>query len=183
MLVSFSPVTGHTLPDRYIEGTCPICGYPGGAWRPVRQLRQPARPDRPDQPAVADRRLDARVPRDQAPLPRPAAVRGAAADVDRVARRLAPERPELLARAARRAPAAADHARPRLGRPHPGARLRRGREQADLRLVRRGDRLPLGLDRVGRGDAATPTPGASGGRTPRRSTTTSRARTTSSSTR
>jgi methionyl-tRNA synthetase len=26
-LVSFSP-TGHTLPDRYIEGTCPICGYP-----------------------------------------------------------------------------------------------------------------------------------------------------------
>jgi methionyl-tRNA synthetase len=28
MLVSFSPVTGHTLPDRYIEGTCPICGYP-----------------------------------------------------------------------------------------------------------------------------------------------------------
>jgi|SRR5579884_327704 len=27
-LVSFSPVTGHTLPDRYIEGTCPICGFP-----------------------------------------------------------------------------------------------------------------------------------------------------------
>jgi methionyl-tRNA synthetase len=28
MLVSFSTVTGHTLPDRYIEGTCPICGFP-----------------------------------------------------------------------------------------------------------------------------------------------------------
>src|SRR4029079_18144348 len=27
MRVSFSPSTGHTLPDRYIEGTCPICGY------------------------------------------------------------------------------------------------------------------------------------------------------------
>jgi methionyl-tRNA synthetase len=27
-LVSFSSKTGHTLPDRYIEGTCPICGYP-----------------------------------------------------------------------------------------------------------------------------------------------------------
>jgi methionyl-tRNA synthetase len=27
MLVSFSPLSGHTLPDRYIEGTCPICGY------------------------------------------------------------------------------------------------------------------------------------------------------------
>jgi methionyl-tRNA synthetase len=26
-LVSFSRSTGHTLPDRYIEGTCPICGY------------------------------------------------------------------------------------------------------------------------------------------------------------
>jgi methionyl-tRNA synthetase len=24
-----SPSTGRTLPDRYIEGTCPICGYPG----------------------------------------------------------------------------------------------------------------------------------------------------------
>jgi methionyl-tRNA synthetase len=25
---AFSPTTGHTLPDRYIEGTCPICGFP-----------------------------------------------------------------------------------------------------------------------------------------------------------
>ena len=27
-LGAFSAPTGHTLPDRYIEGTCPICGYP-----------------------------------------------------------------------------------------------------------------------------------------------------------
>ena len=27
-LGAFSPTTGHTLPDRYIEGTCPICGFP-----------------------------------------------------------------------------------------------------------------------------------------------------------
>ena len=27
MLVAFSPTTGHTLPDRYIEGTCPVCGF------------------------------------------------------------------------------------------------------------------------------------------------------------
>jgi methionyl-tRNA synthetase len=27
MLVAFSQSTGHTLPDRYIEGTCPICGF------------------------------------------------------------------------------------------------------------------------------------------------------------
>lgn len=26
---AISPSTGRTLPDRYIEGTCPICGYPG----------------------------------------------------------------------------------------------------------------------------------------------------------
>ena len=51
----------------------------GGARRPVRQLRQPARPDRPDRPALADRRLDAGVPRDEAPVPRPAAVRRPAA--------------------------------------------------------------------------------------------------------
>jgi len=28
ILGAFSPTTGHTLPDRYIEGTCPICGFP-----------------------------------------------------------------------------------------------------------------------------------------------------------
>lgn len=27
--VAISPSTGRTLPDRYIEGTCPICGYDG----------------------------------------------------------------------------------------------------------------------------------------------------------
>lgn len=29
MLGAISPSTGRTLPDRYIEGTCPICGYDG----------------------------------------------------------------------------------------------------------------------------------------------------------
>jgi len=28
-LAAISPSTGRTLPDRYIEGTCPICGYEG----------------------------------------------------------------------------------------------------------------------------------------------------------
>ena len=27
-LGAFSTTTGHTLPDRYIEGTCPNCGFP-----------------------------------------------------------------------------------------------------------------------------------------------------------
>ena len=26
---AISPSTGRTLPDRYVEGTCPICGYDG----------------------------------------------------------------------------------------------------------------------------------------------------------
>ncbi len=29
MMGAISPSTGRTLPDRYIEGTCPICGYDG----------------------------------------------------------------------------------------------------------------------------------------------------------
>ena len=52
-LGAISPSTGRTLPDRYIEGTCPICGYDERPRRPVRQLRQPARPRAADQPAVA----------------------------------------------------------------------------------------------------------------------------------
>ncbi len=28
-LAAISPATGRTLPDRYIEGTCPLCGYAG----------------------------------------------------------------------------------------------------------------------------------------------------------
>jgi methionyl-tRNA synthetase len=53
---AISPSTGRTLPDRYIEGTCPICGLRRGRGRPVRQLRQPARPDRPHRPAQPDQR-------------------------------------------------------------------------------------------------------------------------------
>jgi len=75
MLVSFSPTTGHTLPDRYIEGTCPICGYTEARGDQCDNCGQPARPDRADRPALEDRRGDARVPRDEAPLPRPAEVR------------------------------------------------------------------------------------------------------------
>ena len=53
------------------------------ARRPVRQLRQPARPDRPDRPAVEDRRHAARLPEDEASLPRSTGVQGAADGVDR----------------------------------------------------------------------------------------------------
>ena len=87
--------TGRTLPDRYIEGTCPICGYDERARRPVRQLRQPARPGRPDQPAVPDQRRDAEVRRDRALLPRPAGAGRIAGQVAGRADRLAAQRAQV----------------------------------------------------------------------------------------
>ena len=97
--------------------------------------------------------------------------------------RLAAERPPLLAQLREGAQAASDHARPRLGCSDSGRGLRGPRRQADLRVVRRGHRLPLRVDRVGRATVGLPTRGASGGRTPTPSTRTSWGRTTSSSTR
>ena len=35
----YSPTDGRFLPDRYVEGTCPHCGYDKRPRRPVRQLR------------------------------------------------------------------------------------------------------------------------------------------------
>ena len=84
---AFSAATGRTLPDRYIEGTCPICGFPQRPRRPVRQLRQPARSRRPDRAALEDRRPAAGLQGDVAPLPRPAGVQGAVGRVDRRAGR------------------------------------------------------------------------------------------------
>ncbi len=184
-LAAISPSTGRTLPDRYIEGTCPICGYADGARRPVRQLRQPARPDRPDRPEEQDQRGDAGLRRDPALLPRPARAGRGAGGVARRARRerhLAAQRHQVL-QEPRRGPAPPGHdARHRLG--HPGAARRLARPaQAALRLVRRRDRLPVGLDRVGPAPATrAATAGATGGTTPTRWPTTSWARTTSSST-
>ena len=149
-LGAFSASTGHTLPDRYIEGTCPICGFHDGARRPVRQLREPARSDRPDRPALEDRRHASGLPEDEAPLPRSAGVQGAAHRMDRGQGWLAAERPPLLAQLREGAQAASDHARSRLGRSDSGRGLRGTRRQADLRVVRRGHRLPVGIDRVGR---------------------------------
>ena len=98
-----------------------------GARRPVRQLRQPARSRRPDRPALEDRRrsrrCSARRSTSSSTCPRsPSGSREWIEEQDA----LAPERPQLLARARRRAcKPRADHARPRLGRPDPGARATR----------------------------------------------------------
>src|SRR5712672_388340 len=37
-LGAISPSTGRTLPDRYIEGTCPICGYPTALINPKSRI-------------------------------------------------------------------------------------------------------------------------------------------------
>ena len=147
---AISPSTGRTLPDRYIEGTCPICGYDSRPRRPVRQLRQPARPHGPDQPAQQDQRRDARVRRDPALVPRPARPGHGPQGVARRAGGvgdLAAERHQVQPEHPPGDPAARDDPRHRLG--HPGAGLGGPADQAALRLVRRGHRLPVRVDRVG----------------------------------
>ena len=63
------------LPDRYVEGTCPICGYDGARGDQCDNCGNQLDPAGPDQPAVEDQRRDAEVRRDRALLPRPAGVR------------------------------------------------------------------------------------------------------------
>ncbi|CAA9248300.1 MAG: Methionyl-tRNA synthetase, partial [uncultured Actinomycetospora sp.] len=131
------------------RGHLPDLRLPERARRPVRQLRQPARPGRPDQPAQPDQRRDPAVRRDRAPAVRPAGVLEVAGLVARHPDALAAERPELQQAPRRRPQAAGDQPRPRLGRAHPARRLARPADEAVLRLVRRGDRLPVGVGRVG----------------------------------
>src|SRR5581483_7177675 len=106
-------------------------------------------PDRPDRAALADRRSASGLPEDEAPVLRPSGVRRPAARLDRLERPLAAERPQLLATVRRGGAAPCGDARSRLGRPDPRAGLRRPSRQEDLRLVRRGHRLPVRKRRVG----------------------------------
>ena len=189
----YSRADGRFLPDRYIVGTCPNCGYDAGPRRPVRELHQAARPDRPHQPALGDLRLDRpRGARDQAPLPAPEPDAGEAERLDRRQDRLAGahhlDRPEV-ARRRRGAAGPRDHPRPRLG--HPGPARRRALAghggQGLLRLVRRADRVHRRHRRMGRRQPARPAAGSAGGaRTRARrtcATSSSWARTTCPSTR
>ena len=64
-------------------------------------------------------------------------------------RHLAAQRHQVLPEPPRGPPAAGDDPRHRLGHPGADRGLARAADQAALRLVRRGDRLPVGLDRVG----------------------------------
>ncbi len=70
---AFDPATGRTLPDRYIEGKCPICGFPDARGDQC---------DNCDQSTPARQRRAGRVQRNRALLLRPARVRRRAEGVD-----------------------------------------------------------------------------------------------------
>ena len=167
---AISPSTGRTLPDRYIEGTCPICGY--GEARGDQCDNCGNQLDATDliDPRSQDQRRDAGVRRDPALLPRPAGAGRRAGGVARRARgvgHLAAQRHQVLPEHPRGDPAAGDDPRHRLGHPGPLG-LGGPADQAALRLVRRGHRLPLGVASSGPAAPATPSAGASGGTTRRR---------------
>ena len=71
-LAAISPSTGRTLPDRYIEGTCPICGYADARGDQCDNCGNQLDPTDLIDPRVEDQRRDAGVRRDPALLPRPA---------------------------------------------------------------------------------------------------------------
>ena len=74
-LGAISPSTGRTLPDRYIEGTCPICGYDGARGDQCDNCGNQLDPIDLINPRS---RINGETPvvrRDRALLPRPAGVR------------------------------------------------------------------------------------------------------------
>ena len=150
-LGAISPSTGRTLPDRYIEGTCPICGYDsargdqcdncGNQLDPIDLINPRSRR------STARRRSSSRPSTSSSTCRRFAEALGEWLRQPRAAG--GPTCCEFSLQPARRPPAPGDHPRPRLGRADPAGRLAGPHRQADLRLVRRGHRLPVGLDRVG----------------------------------
>ncbi len=133
-LSAISPSTGRTLPDRYIEGTCPICGYAEARGDQCDNCGNQLDADRPDQPAQQDQRRDPGLRRDPALLPRPPGARRRAGGVARRAgreRHLAAQRHQLLQEHPQGHPPPGDDPRHRLGHPDPARRLAR---PADKRL-------------------------------------------------
>ena len=180
---AISPSTGRTLPDRYIEGTCPICGYDGARGDqcdncgnqldPIDLINPKSRINGETPKFVETEHFFLDLPAFSETLGSLAAEQGGP---------LAAERLQVHPQPPRRHAAAPDQPRPRLGRAGAAAGLDRPARQAALRLVRRRHRLPLGAPSSGPSARATRTPGAPGGRTPTPRPTTSWARTTSSST-
>ena len=94
-LGAVSPSTGRTLPDRYIEGTCPICGYDGARGDQCDNCGNQLDPIDLINPRVPDQRRDPEVRRDRALLPRPAGPGRFAGQLVVGAHRLAAQRAEV----------------------------------------------------------------------------------------
>ena len=127
-LGAFSP-DGRTLPDRYIEGTCPICGFPEARGDQCDNCGNQLDPvDLIDPRSI----IDGSTPEFRettAPVPRPAGVRRAARGVARRAGRTGGRTCKNFSLGlVQRAEAARDDARHRLGRARAGRRaIRRTR--------------------------------------------------------
>ena len=183
---AISPSTGRTLPDRYIEGTCPICGYDGargdqcdncGNQLDPTDLINPRSRINGETPEFVETQhffLD---------LPALAEALGEWLDEREASGHLAAQRHQVLPEHPRGHPAAGDDPRHRLG--HPGAAGRAGASNPTKRLYVWFDAVIGYLSASIEWARRTGDPervARSGGTTPRPCPTTSWARTTSPST-
>ena len=96
-LAAISPSTGRTLPDRYIEGTCPICGYGEARGDQCDNCGNQLDPTDLINPRIKINGETPELRRDPALLPRPAgAGRRAAGVARRAARRRGTWRPNVI---------------------------------------------------------------------------------------
>ena len=148
-LGAISPSTGRTLPDRYIEGTCPICGYDGARGDQCDNCGNQLDPIDLINPKS---RINGETPKfveeEHYFLDLPAFTR-ALGDWLGTRKSWRPNVLNFSVNLLARPQAAQLHPRHRLGRAGAARRLARPAGQADLRLVRRRRRLPVGVDRVG----------------------------------
>ena len=151
----YSLADGRFLPDRYIEGTCPNCGYPRARGDQCENCTKQLDPTDLIEPRSAiSGSTDLEVRETKHLYLRQSLMRDRLRGVDRHQDRLAGavdlDRPQVARR--RRGPAGPlDHPRPRLGHPGPARRraLAGDGGQGLLRLVRRADRVHRRDRRVG----------------------------------
>ena len=115
---AYSPTDRRFLPDRYVVGTCPHCGYPNARGDQCENCTRAARPRGTSLAALGDLgRHRRRIPRDPPSVPETLGLRRPAARLARDPTRLANARPLDRAEVARRRPARPlHHPRPGMGR-------------------------------------------------------------------
>ena len=149
-LGAVSPSTGRTLPDRYIEGTCPICGYDGARGDQCDNCGNQLDPaDLINPRSKINGETPIFVETEQFFLDLPAFADVLGSWLQSKSGQWRPNVLKFSLNLLERAAAAGDHQGPGLGRADPAGRLAGPAGQADLRLVRRGHRLSVGVDRVG----------------------------------